>query len=401
MFASRARVSGNACIAAAFPADDLHGLPEAIAALASESRSSVVPSLIEALDPQRYRPSRSAAHALYKQGRPGVCAAPAIASWFKLTVDGGLHPDGMFGINDVLTYLTTLRSLIGEPRTATTPQPAERIAAFLDEVFRPYLLSLLTPPVRYWQRGIVDYLRALHGDLEATAIALQRFEVTLRESSGAPIDADWNEYTFSETVALLGDLGPHVERLRIEREWREQPIVVPPPTPLVVPVIVPAVEPDDVPEQTLPWAIGELAAPSISRRVAACRVIARMGTNAQDAVPALRILLAGLDDEASPAVASLRDQARTALQAVTPSAPAPVNDDYPGDDVSVEAVARLLALASEDNDSRVRTAALHALVNLGTATPDVLAVALRAADAEDPGERMAAASVLGMLARNS
>ena len=59
----------------------------------------------------------------------------------------------------------------------------------------------------------------------------------------------------------------------------------------------------------------------------------------------------------------------------------------------------MLILASEDDDSRVRTAALYALVSVEAAAPDVLAIALRAASAEDPQERIASAQVLGALTR--
>ena len=420
MFASRLRLSGHACVQAAFPADYLHGLPEAVAALEHAHASLVVPELILSLNPQHWRSSRSAVDGLRGQGRAGMCAAPAIAGWLKLCVDHGMESEQKYGLNEALHTLTTLRELAAESDPVSPPEALERLRRFLDEVFQPYLLTLLTPPVRYWQRGIIGYLRALNGDLEGVAAALQRYAVTLRETTWrSGTNSDWDEYTHSEVLAVIGALGPQLDRLRVERHWREQrPAVLPAPPD----IMAPEAEPPDPAEQSIAWARQELVAPSVSRRRAACRAIRQLGAQARPLAPALLAMLAQLDDATPAVVTELRAEGLAALRAIEPPPPAflPGDDPDAGDDtdegddpdagddaggaedagpVSTEALDRLLVLAGEDADAGVRTAALHAIASTGTPRERALAVALRAAAAEDPQERAAAARLLAMLAR--
>ena len=299
MFSARRQVSGDACVSAAFPGDSLDGLPEAVAALARVHPSAVVPVLVASLNPQHWRSSRSAVVGLGAQGRGALAAAPAIAAWLRLCVDHGSEAEQSFGINESLYRLAQLRKQLDEPDLVAPPEALDRVRCFFDELFQPYLLTLLVPPVRYWQRGVIGYLRALHGDLEAMAGALRSFTVALREQTWpAGANSDWDEYTHGEALALIGELGPRLDRIEVERE----------------------------------------------------------------------------------PVSQLRDAADV-------------------DGVSAEAAARLLTLAVEDVESSVRTAALHAIADTGAPRAEALDVALRAAAAEDPRERAAAARLLGMLVR--
>lgn len=400
MFSPRSRVSGFACLHAAFPANALRGLPEAIAALDHAHQSQVVQVLVTSLNPHHWRSSRSAVDGLWAQGRASLCAAPAIAGWLKLCVDYGMEAEQKYGINEALHTLTRQREMLAEPDPLAPHEAFERVQQFFDEVFQPYLLSLLVPPVRYWQRGIVSYLRPLHGDLEGIAAALQGFGLALREEtwrSGA--NSDWDEYTHSEVLSLTGELGPHLERIRVERGWRERPLAEPP----LADAAVGEVEPQGLPEQTVAWAQQELAAPSVSRRRAACRVIRQFGSQAESAGPALLAMLSQLDDTAPGVVEELREEALAALRAITPPTPASGQATEAAteavDRVSTEAAERLLVLAGEDTEANVRTAALYAITSVGAPSPEALAVALRAAAAEDPQERAAAARLLAMLAQ--
>jgi hypothetical protein len=261
------------------------------------------------------------------------------------------------------------------------------------------------PPVRYWQRGVIGYLEALNGDLEAVATALHGFAVALREHTWASgTNSDWDEYTHSETLALTGKLGPHIDRLRVERDWLAQSAAEPP---------IPPAAGSLLPEQSIAWAQQELAAPSVSRRLAACRLLRQLGTQAEPAVPALRTMLAQLDLAAPAAVAQLREEAAATLHDIDPEpepdAPPSVTGTTPAeikidrapavDDLSTNAADLLLALADGDIDASVRTAALHAIADAGAAIPGAGAVACRAAAADDPNERAAAARLLAILVR--
>jgi len=146
----------------------------------------------------------------------------------------------------------------------------------------------------------------------------------------------------------------------------------------------------------------------VSRRRAACRALQRLGGQARAAGPALLALLAELDNAPAAVVAELREEALAAMLAIvpppgyTPTTEAPTTEaptaEAPTAEASTAAAERLLALAAGDADASVRAAALDALVTCGP-PPGALAVALRAADAEDPRERVAAARVLAALAR--
>jgi hypothetical protein len=410
MFSARRGVSGDDCLRAAFPADSLQGLAEAVAALERAHPSAVVPVLVASLSPYHWRSSRSAVAGLREQGRAALRAAPAVAGWLKLSVDHGVAVGQQDGINDALYRLSRLRAELDEADPVAPPAALERVRRFFDEVFQPYLLTLLVPPVRYWQRGIVGYLEALNGDLERVAAVLGGFAVALREHTwGSATNSDWDEYTHSETLALIGKLGPHLDRLSVEREWLARSAAEPP----AQPGAPPAADPPSLPEQSVAWAQQELAAPSVSRRLAACRLLHQLGSKAQPAVPAVRAMLAQLDGAAQAAVAELREEALMTLRDIEP-VPEPaiplsvVGAAASGTDAdrapvvdhgSAEAGDRLLALASEDIDSNVRTAALHAIADAGIPIAGALAVAVRAAAADDPQERAAAARLLARLVR--
>lgn len=423
MFSARRGVSGDDCLRAAFPADSLQGLAEAVIALERAHPSAAVPVLVASLNPYHWRSSRSAAAGLRGQGRAALRAAPALAGWLKLCLDHGVAAEQQDGINDALYRLSRLRAELDEADPVAPPAVLERVRRFFDEVFQPYLLTLLISPVRYWQRGIIGYLEALNGDLEEVAAALQVFVVALREHTWrSGTNSDWDEYTHSETLALIGALGPHLDRLRVERDWLAQSAAEPPVQSAVhLAVDSPSaaeqnpVEQNPV-EQNIDWARQELAAPSVARRLAACRLLRRLGSPAEPVVPALRAMLAQLDGVAPAALAELREEALLALRAIE-TAPDPAIahgvagaasttgtevDQASGEAVeraSAEAADRLLALAGEDAESDVRTAALHALADAGAQVAGTLDVALRAATAHDPHERAAAARLLAMLIR--
>jgi hypothetical protein len=236
-------------------------------------------------------------------------------------VDHGSDSEQSFGLNESLFRLTQLREQLDEPDLLAPPEALDRVRRFLDEVFQPYLLTLLVPPVRYWQRGIVGYLNTRYGDLEAVADALHRFVIALRDHTwpgGA--NADWDEYTHSETLTLIGELGPHLDRIRLEREWWDRPM---------------------------------------------------------KEAPALRAIGPGAEPVQEPAE----------------------EDPAEGDRVPNQAAVRLLALARDDPETSVRTAALYAIADTDEPRPETLEVALRAAAAEDPQERVAAARLLARLTR--
>lgn len=401
MVIRRPRVAGHACVHAAFPAGLLQGLAEAVAALERAHASPVVSALVASLNPDHWRSSRSAIVELRKFGRASLCAAPAIAGWLKLSVDHPNESDREFGIQETFFALETLRALLNDPDPAAPPEASERVRQFFDEVFQPYLLTLLVPPVRYWQRGIVSYLRALNGDLEAVATAVKQFAIALREETWrSGTDSDWNEYTHSETLALLGELNPHLERMALERDWRERPPPEPSP-PAPADVVTGDADEDAEPEDVVVWAQRELTVPSIARRRAACRVLRQLGVQAQRAEPTLLAILTQLGDSSSPVVAELREEALAALSAIMSPPSGPTHTaEIPGCDgegAPTAAMERLFALALEDGESSVRVAALDALAALHPPVQAALPVALRAADADHPQEREAAARLLARL----
>jgi hypothetical protein len=233
------------------------------------------------------------------------------------------------------------------------------------------------------------------------------FAVALREHTwGSGTNSNWDEYTHSETLALIGKLGPHLDRLRVERDWISQSAAEPPATP-------PAAGSASLPEESIAWAQQELAAPSMARRLAACRLLRQFGSHAQPAAPTLRAMLSQLDGAAPAAVTELREEALMTLRDIE-SVPEPATslclaapagteaDQAPApavDQMSAEASDRLLALATEDSEMSVRTATLNAIADAGTPIAGALAVALLAAAADDPEERAAAARLLAMLVR--
>lgn len=396
----RRQVSGDDCVRAAFPTEPLDGLLEAVEAVARAYPSAVVPVLIASLNPRHWRSSRSAVVGLGEQGRAALAAAPAVAGWLRLCVDHTSGTSQDFGINESLYRLTKLRQQLDEPDLDSPPEALDRIRRFFDEVFQPYLLTLLAPPVRQWQRGIIGYLGLLHGDLEAVAGALQRFTATLREHTwDSAANSDWDEYTHSETLTLIGELGPHLDRIKVEREWSEQWEA----QPVDLPARSETSQLRAVAEDTVAWARRELTAPSVDRRRAACRVLRQLGPQAVSAVPALRSMLAQLDGVAPAAVSQLREEALMTMRAIEPlPAMADCPDDTSGvdaDEAAMEAAERLLALATRDADPGVRTAALHAIADAGASIAGAREAALHAAAAEDPHERAAAARLLAMFMR--
>ncbi|MBO3750666.1 hypothetical protein J5X84_31705 [Streptosporangiaceae bacterium NEAU-GS5] len=275
MFSGRRGISGDDCLRAAFPADSLQGLAEAITAVERAHPSAAVSMLVASLNPYHWRSSRSAAAGLREQGRAALRAGPALAGWLKLCVGHGVGAGQQDGINDALYRLSQLRAGLDEADPMVPQAALDRVRRFFDEVFQPYLLTLLVPPVRYWQRGVIGYLDGLNGDLEAVAAALQGFVVALREHTwGSGADSDWDEYTHSETLALIGRLGPHLDRRRVERDWLAQPAAEPALLALL------AIEP--VPEPVIPH--GTADAPEAATEAAA-RLLALAG---EDADPDVR-----------------------------------------------------------------------------------------------------------------
>jgi hypothetical protein len=318
-------------------------------------------------------------------------------------VDHPKESDRVFGIQETFFALETLRAMLNDSDPVAPPEASQRVRQFFDEVFQPFLLTLLVPPVRYWQRGIVSYLRGLNGDLEAVAAAVKQFAIVLREETWrSGTNSDWNEYTHSETLALLGELSPHLERMALEHDWSECPTPEPsPPAPADVVAGVDATEGE--PEDIVAWAQRELAVPSIARRRAACRVLRQLGVQAQVAEPTLLATLTQLGDTSSQVVAELREEALAALLAIRSSPPGLTHTaEIPscdGEGAPSAAMERLLALAGEDAESSVRVAALDALVAMRPPAQGALPVALRAADADHPQERAAAARLLARLAQ--
>src|SRR5262245_16607270 len=130
MLSARRGVSGDDCFHAAFPADSLQGLVEAVAALELAHPSAVVPVLVASLHPYHWRSSRSAIAGLREQGRAALRAAPAAAGWVKLCVDHGVAAGQQDGINDALCRLSRLRADLDEADPVTPPAALERIRRF-------------------------------------------------------------------------------------------------------------------------------------------------------------------------------------------------------------------------------------------------------------------------------
>jgi hypothetical protein len=187
---------GHQCAVAAFPGADLDGLPV--------SASPVVATLTLAIDPRHWHQSRSAFDALGRQGPDAVTAAPAIAGWIVLSADRAVTLEEQHTVHDGLSVLADLR---------TRPDAADRVARLLDDVFQPWLLSRLAPPLRIWHRGAATYLRAGHGDPAAVVAAVHRFLAVLAET---PDDAGdgWAPYTRAELVRVVGDVGAKLDRPR-------------------------------------------------------------------------------------------------------------------------------------------------------------------------------------------
>ncbi|MFC0436496.1 HEAT repeat domain-containing protein [Kutzneria buriramensis] len=349
----RKAVVGEACVEAAFPGADVAGLREAAAQLRAVYPSAVAETLLASVNSRRWKPARTAIGGLRKQGRAGMWTAPAIAGWLKLRMDEGVHEEESYAISDALFALTEMRPLLGEYGC----EPMER---FLDDVFQPYLLTLLAPPVRYWQRAIVGYLEREEGDLEAVAARLQTFVVAVREET-----SDWDQYTHAEILRLLGEIGPKLERLGVERKWRTER------------------RPEPI-ERPVDWLIAELAAPSVERRIEACRAVRRLG--AADAMPALLALAKELESAPENVVEQLREEAMAAMLAL---APEPQREATP-------VTHRLLVLAAQDPNPSVRATALAALAE-GPSTPEALDIALQAAESDDPDERAAGVRLLARL----
>lgn len=350
----RKAIVGEACMEAAFPGADVAALREAAAELRQVYPSAVAETLLASVNSRRWKPARTAIGGLRKQGRAGMWAAPAIAGWLKLRMDDGVHEEESYAISDALFALTEMRPLLGEYGC----EPMER---FLDDVFQPYLLTLLVPPVRYWQRAIVGYLEREKGDLEAVAARLQTFVVTVREET-----SDWDEYTHAEILRLLGEIDPKLERLGVERKWRTEER----PEPL---------------ERPVDWLIAELAAPSVERRIEACRAVRRLG--AADAMPALLALAKELESAPEAVVGQLREETMAAVLTLSPEPP---------QREATPVTHRLLELAADDPNPGVRATALAALA-AGPPTPEALDIALQAAESEDPDERAAGVRLLGRL----
>jgi hypothetical protein len=214
----------------AFGEANLHGLGEAVARLAGGS--PVVPTLVLAIDPRHWLQTRSAISGLRRQGPAAAAAAPAIAGWIALSVDRARTADQHYTVNEAMNGLADMRAglaALGAASAASTAVTAEeadedappgappdhvaRIARFLDEVFQPYLLGKLTPPLRIWQRGAVAYLRGLHGDLTSVATALQGLLLALQRAPEPPAaDADWFACLRMDLVGVVADVGVRLAR---------------------------------------------------------------------------------------------------------------------------------------------------------------------------------------------
>jgi hypothetical protein len=186
---------------------------------------------------------------------------------------------------------------------------------------------------------------------------LQVFLAALRSSARLEADPDesWHEYSRMELIAAIVDLGPRLEQIRVERSWQAmierntqlapdpERVAAQPPASDAPPVDAPVLdvagdsasmmpgpmtaEPVErgpatvVPTSLTEWLIGELAAPSMARRQAACAALATLGPQAAPALPALLRLLAELDRAPDAVVAELCNQALAAAVAVSSPEP--------------------------------------------------------------------------------
>src|SRR3954471_6795627 len=140
---ARRGISGDDCLRAAFPAESLQGLDEAIMELERAHPSAAVSMLVASLNPYHWRSSRSAAAGLREQGRAALRAAPALAGWLKLCVDHGVGAGQQDGVNDALYRLSQLRAQLDEAEPMVAQSSLDRVRRFFDDVFQPYLLTLL------------------------------------------------------------------------------------------------------------------------------------------------------------------------------------------------------------------------------------------------------------------
>jgi hypothetical protein len=208
-------------------------------------------------------------------------------------------------VNEGLLALAELR------RSAVDlPDALAVVTDFLDRVFEPSLMTLLVPPLRVWHRGALGYLRGLHGDPERLISVLHGFLTALDTAAQPEDDPDesWHEYSRMELVAAIADLGPRLERLRVERSWQAT-------TDRHTEVVA-----DAGPSNLTDWLIGELAVPSMARRQAACAALATLGPPAAAALPALLRLLAELDPAPDAVAGELRNQALAAAVALSAAA---------------------------------------------------------------------------------
>ncbi|WP_327003884.1 hypothetical protein OHA72_54005 [Dactylosporangium sp. NBC_01737] len=374
--AARRVPAGGDCIVAAFPDTDTAGLAAAAQAITTSTGSTVGTALTDALDPRHWQQSRSAIGGLRRLGVAALAAAPALAGWVRLCAPVAVTAEEQYTVNEGFLALAELRRL-----AVTAPEvPPAAVAAvtgFLDTTFEASLTSLLAPPLRIWHRGALGYLRGLHGDPERLLPLLHGFLTALDGPQEADPDAAWHEYTRMELVSVIADLGPRLDRLRVERGWQEafrpaQPPDRPsgratdPATPpgltqpggasdLAPPDLTPPdrgadllaegaldpAAPRDVAPPNLPppdlaarevaaqgrtpeapadltqWLIGELAVPSIARRRAACAALVTLGPRAAGALPAVLRLLTELDAAPQAVVGELRDQALAAAVAIS------------------------------------------------------------------------------------
>ena len=297
--------TGGDCVVAAFPDVDTAGLAAAARAITTSAGSTVGIALTDALDPRHWQQSRSAIGGLRRLGVAALAGAPALAGWVRLCAPRAVSAEEQYTVNEGLLALAELRRQAG---TVLPPEAIGVVAGFLDTTFEATLTALLAPPLRIWHRGALMYLRDLHGDPECLLPALHSFLTALDGPHDDGPDAAWHEHTRMELVAVIADLGPRLERLRVERSWRAAAPADPGP-------VVTA------PENLAEWLTGELAVPSIIRRRAACAALATLGPQAVAALPAVLRLLAELDAAPDAVVGELRAQALAAAMAMSAADP--------------------------------------------------------------------------------
>lgn len=336
--------AGGGCVVAAFPDADAAALAAAARAITTATGSTVGTALTDALDPRHWQQSRSAIGGLRRLGVGALAGAPALAGWVRLCAPAAVSAEEQYTVNEALLALAELRRLAGEA-AVVPPAAVGTVTGFLDTTFEPALTGLLVPPLRIWHRGALGYLRGLHGDLERLLSVLHGFLAALDDPPAGDPDAAWHEYTRMELVAAIADLGPRLDRLRLERSWQApQPGAGPDTQPerpaepaaeraadqAAKPAAKPAaesgpesrLEPDGAVVRATPadltaWLISELAVPSIARRRSACTALAALGPRAAAALPAVLQLLAELDAAPERVVGELRNQALAAAVALS------------------------------------------------------------------------------------